>query len=124
MLRDGVDPSIAKRAAKFAQAGGDSVEALAREWLIQTDGKRVENTNKTIKSRLEVDLLPWLGKRPIHEIKAPELLSALRRVEARGSLIVANRLRQIAGQIFRYAVATGRAERDPSGDLRGALKSP
>jgi integrase len=73
---------------------------------------------------MESDLLPWLGKRPIKEINPPELLATLRRVEARGSLIVAKRLRQIAGQIFRYAIATGRAERDPSGDLRGALKSP
>lgn len=124
LLREGVDPAVARRAAKMAQAGGDSFEALAREWLEQTNGKRVANTNKTIKVRLEADLLPWLGKRPVNEIKAPELLAVLRRVEARGSLIVAKRLRQIAGQIFRYAVATGRAERDPSGDLRGALKSP
>jgi integrase len=124
LLRDGVDPSIAKRAAKIALAGGDSFEAIAREWLAQTDAKRADNTNKTIKARLEADLLPWLGKRPVNEIKAPELLAVLRRVEARGSLIIAKRLRQIAGQIFRYAVATGRAERDPSSDLRGALKSP
>jgi hypothetical protein len=67
----------------------------------------VPTTNDTIKTRLEADLLPWLGNRPINDIKAPELLAALRRVEARGSLIVAKRLRQIAGQIFRYAVATG-----------------
>jgi integrase len=124
LLRDGVDPGIAKRAAKLAQAGSDSFEALAREWLAQTHGKRVKNTNETIKVRLEADLFPWLGKRSINEIKAPELLAVLRRVEARGSLIVAKRLRQIAGQVFRYAIATGRAERDPSGDLRGALKSP
>jgi len=90
----------------------------------QTRAKRATSTNDTIKTRTEIDLLPWLGMRPINEIKGPELLAVLRRVEARGSLIVAKRLRQIAGQIFRYAVATGRAERDPSGDLRGALKSP
>lgn len=124
LLNEGVDPGAAKRAAKMSQGGGDSFEALAREWLEQTDAKRVASTNLAIKTRLEADLLPWLGKRPINEIKAPELLAALRRIEARGSLIVAKRLRQIAGQIFRYAVATGRAERDPSGDLRGALKSP
>jgi integrase len=124
LLRDGVDPSVARKASKLAQAGGDSFGALALEWLAQSDGKRVESTNKTIKTRLDADLLPWLGKRPVDQIKAPELLAVLRRVEARGSLIVAKRLRQIAGQIFRYAVATGRAERDPSADLRGALKSP
>lgn len=124
LLSEGVDPGAVKRAAKIAQAGGDSFEALALEWLEQTDAKRVASTNQTIKTRLKADLLPWLGKRPINDIKAPELLAVLRRVEARGSLIVAKRLRQIAGQIFRYAIATGRAERDPSGDLRGALKSP
>jgi integrase len=123
-LAAGVDPGEAKKAVKASIAGADSFEAIALEWLAQTDAKRAANTNSTIKTRMEADLLPWLGKRPIAEIKAPELLATLRRVEARGSLIVAKRLRQIAGQIFRYAVATGRAERDPSGDLRGALKSP
>lgn len=123
-LREGFDPGAAKRAARIAQTGGDSFGALAREWLEQTSAKRVESTNRTIQARLEADVLPWLGSRQINDIKAPELLSVLRRVEARGSLIVAKRLRQIAGQIFRYAVATGRAERDPSADLRGALKTP
>ena len=122
LLADGIDPGAHRKAA--ASASPDSFEALAREWLAQTEAKRVESTNKTIRERMEADLLPWLGSRPINDIKAPELLATLRRVEARGSLIVAKRLRQVAGQIFRYAVATGRAERDPSGDLRGALKSP
>lgn len=124
LLREGLDPGIARKSAKIAQTGRDSFRTLALEWLAQTSGKRVESTNKTIKTRLEADLLPWLGSRTINEIKAPELLAVLRRVEARGSLVVAKRLRQIAGQIFRYAIATGRADRDPSGDLRGALKSP
>jgi integrase len=123
-IANGVDPGFAKRAAKTAQAGAESFEAIAREWLEQTSAKRVQSTNDTIKARVEDDLLPWIGKRPIKDITAPELLAVLRRVEARGSLIVAKRLRQVAGQVFRYAVATGRAERDPSGDLRGALKSP
>jgi integrase len=122
MIADGVDPGIKRKAE--SEAGVDSFAAIAREWMEQTEGKRVATTNETIRTRVEADLLPWLGNRPIAEIKAPELLATLRRVEARGSLIVAKRLRQVAGQIFRYAVATGRAERDPSGDLRGALKSP
>ncbi len=123
-LSASIDPGLAKKAAKIALAGGESFGAIAIEWMAQTQAKRVATTNKTIKDRLEGDILPWLGSRPIKDIKAPELLAVLRRVEARGSLIVAKRLRQIAGQIFRYAVATGRAERDPTGDLRGALKSP
>jgi len=121
-LADGIDPSSKRKSE--AAATPDTFEALAREWLEQTEARRVESTNKTIKERMEADLFPWLGTRPISSITAPELLAVLRRVEARGSLIVAKRLRQVAGQVFRYAVATGRAERDPSGDLRGALKSP
>jgi integrase len=73
---------------------------------------------------MEKDLFPWIGKLPIAGIKAPELLAVLRRVETRGALASAHRIRIIAGQIFRYAVATGRAERDPSGDLKGALPQP
>ena len=73
---------------------------------------------------MERDLFPWIGKRPIKDIKAPELLTCLRRVESRGALEFALRIRTIAGQVFRYAVATGRAERDPSGDLKGALPQP
>jgi len=74
--------------------------------------------------RLTRDLFPWIGKRPIAEIKASELLSAMRRVESRGALESAHRIRTICGQVFRYAVSTGRAERDPSIDLKGALPQP
>jgi hypothetical protein len=71
--------------------------------------------------RLEICVFPWIGKMPISQIKAPDLLSCLRRVEARSKLGTAHRALQVCGRVFRYAVATGRAERDPSGDLRGAL---
>jgi integrase len=70
---------------------------------------------------LENNVFPWVGNKPISEIKPTELLTALRNAENRGALDLAHRLREMAGQVFRYAVATGRAERDPSGDLRGAL---
>ena len=120
LLADGIDPGAQRKAESAASA--NTFAALALEWLENTKDTRVESTNKAIRSRMEADLLPWLGSRPIDEIKAPELLAALRRVEARDARVVAKRLRQIAGQVFRYAVATGRAERDPSGDLRGALK--
>ena len=73
---------------------------------------------------MERDVFPWIGARPISEIKAPELLKVLRRVESRGALETAHRIRTIAGKVFRYALATGRAERDPSGDLKGALPQP
>ena len=75
----------------------------------------------TILHRLEKDIFPWIGHRPINEITAPELLLVLRRVENRGALETAHRLCQTSGQVFRYAIASGRAERDISSDLRGAI---
>ena len=80
-----------------------------------------ESHSSRVLSRLERDVFPHLSKRPIAQIKAPELLGVLRRLESRGILHTAHNIRGICGQIFRYAVATGRAERDPSADLRGAL---
>jgi integrase len=75
-------------------------------------------------SRLELYIFPWIGKRPIAEIKAPELLAVLRRIESRGILDTTQRVRIICCQVFRYAVVTGRAERDPTTDLKGALPQP
>lgn len=97
---------------------------MAREWHTAFTHSWTARHGTTILSRLNHDLIPWLGSRPINEIKAPELLSVLRRAESRGALELAHRLRAIAGQVFRYAVATGGAERDPSGDLRGAIPPP
>jgi integrase len=74
--------------------------------------------------RFERDIFPWLRGRPINDVKAPELLGVLRRIESRGAQETAHRAMQNCGQVFRYAVATGRAERDPTGDLRGALPPP
>ncbi|MFI4890389.1 MAG: phage integrase central domain-containing protein [Steroidobacterales bacterium] len=73
---------------------------------------------------LEKSLYPWTGSRPIAEIILPELLTTLRRIEARGAIETAKRVKQVAGQVFRFAFATGRAQRDPSQDLRGALAAP
>jgi integrase len=74
--------------------------------------------------RLEMDVFPWVGSRPVSQITAPELLSCLRRIESRGALDTAHRAHQNCSQVFRYAIATGRAERDPAADLRGALPPP
>ena len=119
----GIDPGAVRKAQKQAVTEEtETFEVIAREWFDEiftpnwTTGHAA-----TIMSRLELDLFPWIGKRPIAEIKAPELLTVLRRVESRGALETAHRIRSIAGQVLRYAVATGRAERDPSGDLKGAL---
>jgi integrase len=121
-VADGIDPSQARKALKAAKVQNESTfEVVAREWhskftLTWTPGHAI-----TIKSRLEYNVFPWIGGRPINEIKAPELLMVLRRIESRGALETAHRVRTICGQVFRYAVATGRAERDPAADLRGAL---
>jgi len=76
------------------------------------------------KLRLEADIFPPLGRRPIAEIEPPDILEAIRKVEQRGAVELAKREMQVVGQIFRYAIATGRAKRDPTQDLRGALRSP
>lgn len=117
----GIDPSAARKTAKAAQAGEGSFEALALEWYHQFSPNWAPGHAGRIYRRLEVDVLPWIGKRPIAELGAPELLACLRRIQARGALETAHRALQTLSQIFRYAVATGRAVRDPAADLRGAL---
>lgn len=121
----GIDPGALRKAMKQAESEEtETFEVIAREWHAKFTHTWTPGHAVKIMSRLENDLLPWLGKRPIKEIKAPELLATLRRVESRGALESAHRIRTIAGQVFRYAVATGRAERDPATDLRGALPQP
>ena len=120
----GTDPAEARKAERLAQAGAESFEAIAREWHAKFSPGWVASHGDRILRRLEKDLFPWLGKRPIAEVKAPELLAVLRRIESRGAQETAHRAMQNCGQVFRYAVATGRAERDPTGDLRGALPPP
>ena len=123
-LAAGIDPGQARKAEKQAQAGAESFEAIAREWHAKFAPGWVANHGDRIMRRLEVDVFPWIGKRPISEIKAPELLAVLRRIESRGALETAHRAMQNCGQVFRYSVATGRSERDPTGDLRDALPPP
>jgi len=119
LLKDGIDPGAKRQADKVALA--DSFEVVAREWFAKFSPRWAPTHSSKIITRLEKDIFPWLGSRPVSAITAPELLTCLRRIEARGALDTAHRAHQNCGQIFRYAVATGRAERDPSGDLRGAL---
>jgi integrase len=119
----GIDPGEHRKAHKAAKLdrASNSFEIVAREWFTKYSVNWVASHADKIIRRLEKDVFPWLGGRPIAEITAPELLTALRRIENRGALETAHRALQNCGQVFRYAVATGRAERDPSGDLRGAL---
>jgi integrase len=123
-LAAGIDPGQARKAEKVAQAGAESFEAIAREWHAKFAPGWVASHGDRILRRLEVDVFPWLGKRPIAELEAPDILAALRRIESRGAVETAHRAMQNCGQVFRYAVATGRAKRDPIGDLRGALPPP
>lgn len=125
LLAKGVDPGAVRKAQKRAEtASTETFEVIAREWHEKFKHQWTKGHAITIMSRLERDLFPWIGTRPINEIKAPELLSVLRRVESRGALESAHRIRTIASQVFRYSVATGRAERDPAADLKGALPQP
>lgn len=120
-----IDPGALKKAKKQASiTEAETFEVIAYEWHVKFTPTWTAGHAATLMVRMKRDLFPWLGSRPINEIKAPELLAVLRRVESRGALETAHRIRTIAGQIFRYAVATGRAERDCSGDLRGALPQP
>jgi integrase len=123
-LAAGIDPGDARKAEKVSHAGVESFEAIAREWHAKFSSAWVPSHGDRIMRRLERDVFPWLGKRPIAEIKAPELLAVLRRIESRGAQETAHRVMQNCGQVLRYAVATGRAERNPTGDLRGALPPP
>jgi len=122
-LANDVDPSAAKKALKAAGAilAVNSFEIVAREWLVKFSKNWKDSHIRTINARLINDVFPWLGARPIGEINAPDLLSVLRRIESRGALSTAHRVSAICGQVFRYAIATGRAQRDPSADLKGAL---
>jgi integrase len=124
-LAHGVDPGALRKAQKQADTEEtETFEVIAREWHTKFTPTWTTGHADTIMSRLERDLFPWIGKCPIAGIKATDLLAVLHRVESRGALESAHRIRTIAGQVFRYAVSTGRAERDPSGDLKGALPQP
>lgn len=125
-VADDIDPGVVKRLKKIHQFEEETngFEALAREWFeTRMVDKSEQHQSRTIRA-LENDLFPQIGGRPINQITAPELLMALRKIEARGAIETAHRAKQTAGQVFRYAIATGRAERDPSADLKGALKIP
>lgn len=123
LLVNGADPGEVKKAQKAATVAvaENSFEVVSREWHGKFSHTWSEVHATTLKERMEKDLFPYLGARPIGEIKPPELLTVLRRIESRGALDTAHRIRFMCGQIFRYAIATGRAERDPAADLKGAL---
>jgi len=123
LIVNGVNPAQYRKETKAMQAtqAANSFEVVAREWFTKNKPKWTKKHGETIIRRLELNIFPWLGGNPIANITAPKLLAVLRKIESRGAIETAHRVKQICGQVFRYAIATGRAWRDPSADLKGAL---
>ncbi len=124
LLAKGIDPSDYKKTMKKLAdtLAENTFEAIAREWHVKFSETWTEKHRKNIMARLEKDVFPFIGKKPIAAIKAPDLLEIVRHVESRGAYETTHRAIQYCGSVFRYAIATGRAEHDISADLRGALK--
>jgi integrase len=125
MLSDGQDPSEARKAVKRQAlvSAENSFEAIAREWIAAKSSGWTPRYAQFIVQRMENDLFPQLGSRPIKDITAPDVLSVVRLIEGRGALDLANRALQYCGQVFMFGIATGRAVRNPAADLKGALKT-
>ncbi|HUN53521.1 MAG TPA: integrase arm-type DNA-binding domain-containing protein [Smithella sp.] len=122
LLANNVDPGAVRKAQKQAKVEEtETVEVIAREWHDKFKSKWTEGYANKLMRHIELDVFPWIGTRPIKEVKAPELLTVLRRVESRGVLDSAHRIREICSMFFRYAVSTGRTERNPAQDLIGTL---
>lgn len=121
-IADGIDPSENRKAIKASRAESalNDFEVIAREWGIKKVDQWEEKNNRS-KRMLERNIFPWIGNKPINEILPKEIMDCLRRIEDRGTIETAHRTLQLCGQVFRYAVATGRTHRDITPDLRGAL---
>lgn len=124
LLDAGQDPNSVKKERKrqTLERHKNTFEAVAREWHSNQLNKWSKNHALNVMRRFDVDIFPYIGQRPIADITPPELLDVLRKIEKRGALGVTAKVKQISGQVFRYGIATGKCERDPSTDLRGALK--
>lgn len=124
LLAAGIDPGEHRKAEKAAglEAAANSFEVVAREWLAKQTW--VAHYRTKVEAWQAQDVYPYIGGRPIAELTAPEFLAVGRRIEERGAVESAHRVLQTCGQIMRYAIATGRAERNPVADLKGALASP
>ncbi|MCL1893715.1 MAG: integrase arm-type DNA-binding domain-containing protein [Holophagaceae bacterium] len=122
-LAQGIDPAVSKKALKSAKGelAANSFELVGREWFQMWKQDKSEKHSLRNITNLEKDVFPYIGKRPIAEIKAPDILEVCRRVEKRGAIETAHRVKVVISQVMRYGIVTGRAERDPCPDLRGAL---
>jgi integrase len=123
LLDDKIDPGEHRKIMKQVgqERSANSFEIVAREWFVKYSANWVKGHADKIMQRFERDIFPWIGNKPITEVTPPVLLSVIRRIEERGALETAHRALSNCGQVFRYAIATGRAERDSSQDLKGAL---
>lgn len=124
LLADGTDPSVTKREEKLVRKAiaGNTFEKVAEQWLRATEADRKEITQQKLQTWLKKDIFPSIGKLPITTIGPRDVLAVARKMEERGVRDSAKRLVQICGQVFRYAVAEGSAERDVTQDLKGALQ--
>ncbi len=124
LLGRGIDPNEYKKMRRLSGSNfkNNSLEAVALEWFAMWKDDNSESHTQRTLARLKNDVFPFLGSRLIDSIEPPEILMLLRRVESRGALETAHRVKQLIGQVFRYAVATGRAQRDQTADLKDALK--
>ena len=119
LLADGIDPGDKRKAEQAA--GAETFEAIAREWFAKYAPNWAPGHSSKIIRRLELDVFPWIGGKPIASVTAPDVLAVLRRIESRGVIETAYRAKTNIGQVMRYAIATGRANLDPTPSLRGAL---
>ena len=119
LIADGIDPASKRQAERSADA--ESFEAIAREWHAKHSAKWTPSYATNLLRRLEVNVFPYIGSKPIAGLLAPDILAVLRRIEARGVIETAHRVHQYIALVFRYAVATGRATTDPTPALRGAI---
>jgi integrase len=124
LVAEGIDPSQERKAAKAAESGAGTFEAVAREWHSKFSPGWAESHSVKLLRRLELYIFPWIGSRPVSKIEAHEVLSSIQRIEAKGNLETARRALQVCGQVLRYAVQTQRAERNCVADLVGAIPAP
>ena len=120
-LANGIGPDAERKANASSSSGADSFEVIAREWYESRKSDWAPSHADKVIGRLVREVFPWIGSAAINEITTPGLLELLRRIESREHVETAHRTHQIVSRVFRYAIATGRADRDPAADLRGAL---
>lgn len=122
LLGEGIDPSEYRKKERLERESRENTfEALAQEWFSMNQHLWKPSHTKTVRYRLQVYILPSLGKRPVSEITPSEILQLLKRIEMQGNIETAKRVKQICSGVFRYAIVKGKAERDPTQDLRGLI---